>query len=284
MPVGFAVTSRALWGTSVGGREIPTVWRWLTGTLLGLLVVGCGTHPPAPDALVTGVAMSRERVVLPPEAVFEATLLDVSFSDMPPVVLGRQRREPAGQPPYPVQIPYPTVRFLPKGRYEVRASVTLEGRLLLSTQMRHPVPQDPAFRRVDVQLKRQPALSSAVEASVPLVLTYWRLVELEEQPFSVEAQGGLTPHLVFQSDKGQATGAGGCNRFLADYMFDGGRLRFRRLVSGITLCLQSGVSEARYFAALEAVESFRQQGAQLLLRDKDGKPLLRFEATETPLS
>jgi hypothetical protein len=34
---------------------------------------------------------------------------------------------------------------------------------------------------------------------------------------------------------------------------------------------------------LALVESFRQQGLHLQLRDGDGKPVLRFEATETPL-
>ena len=56
------------------------------------------------------------------------------------------------------------------------------------------------------------------------------------------------------------------------------------MVSNIALCLDSSGVEERFFSALALVESFRQQGLQLLLRDADGKPLLRFEATETPLS
>ncbi len=250
--------------------------------MLGLLV-GCGTPPPAPDAVVTGVALSRERVVLPPEAVFEAALLDVSDPDAPPVVLGRQRREPAGNPPYALRIPYPTVRFLPKGRYEVRAAVTLDGRLLLATGLRHPVPQEAAYRHVDVQLQRLPLHPATLEAGLPLALTYWRLAEIEGEAVPRSAEGAPQPHLVLQSDEARASGSGGCNRFLAGYALEGGRLRFGRVVSNITLCLDRSALEERFFAALAAVEGFRQQGTQLLLRDAEGKALLRFEAAETPL-
>ncbi len=250
---------------------------------LALLAAGCGTRPPTPDAVVTGVALSRERVLVPPDSVFEATLLDVTQPDQPPVVLGRQRQELAGQPPYALQIPYPTVRFMPKGRYEVRANVLWEGRLLLASTLRHPVPQDAAFRRVDVLLHRPPALPATVEAGVPLLLTHWRLASVQEQPVARDAEARQAPFLVLEGDEARASGAGGCNRFVGDYTLEGASLRFDRLVSGITLCLDTGAAEARYLSALSAVASFRQQGAQLVLRDVDGKPLLRFEAAETPL-
>lgn len=248
------------------------------------LLLGCAGRPPAPDAIVSGVALARERVVLPPEAVFEATLLDVTHPDMPPVVLGRQRSAPAGQAPFALWIPYPSSRFVSKGRYEVRATVTLEGRLLLATDKRHPVPQDAAFRRVDVQLQRLLPQAATVEASVPLVLTYWRLVEIEGEAVGRPPEGAVTPHLVLQADEPRVAGSGGCNRFLADYALQGGRLRFERLVSNITLCLPASGTETRFFEALLAVQSFRQQGSQLVLRGSEGQALLRFESAETLLN
>ena len=251
----------------------------LVVALCGLLA-GCGTRPLASDAVVTGLALSRERLVLPPEAVFEATLLDVTQPDLPPVVLGRQRQAPAGAAPFVIRIPYPSARFLPKGRYEVRASITLEGRLLYATDMRNPVPQDAAFRQVNVQLRRWPQLLATVDAGVPLALTHWRLIEVAGEAVPRSAQGALAPHLVLQVDEPRVTGSGGCNRFFTDYAVQGGRLRFGRVVSSISLCLQSSALETRFFEALALVESFRQQGTQLLLRDAEGQPLLRFEAAE----
>lgn len=257
------------------------------GVMVGILsLAGCVTRPLEPDAVVTGVALSRERVMLPPEAVFEATLLDATQPDQPPIVLGRQRRQPAGQPPYALWIPYPSARFAPKGRYEVRTKVTLEARLLLASDKRYPVPQEAAYRHVDVQMQRLLPLAATVEASVPLLLTHWRLVEMAGEALSLPADGAAVPHLVFQAEEARVTGSGGCNRFLADYDWQpqSGRLRMAQLVSNISLCLQSSGLEAQYFESLLAVRGFRQVGTQLLLQGAEGEPLLRFEAIETPLS
>lgn len=260
-----------------GRRTLP--WRWVA--LPWLLLAGCAARPPSPDAIVTGVALTSERVMLPPEAVFEATLLDLTQPDVPPVVLGRQRSEPAGQPPFAVRIPYPSSRFVPKGRYEVRATVSLEGRVLWTTDQRYPVPQDAAYRSVSLRLLRVLPQVATVEAGVPLAWTHWRLVDLEGEAVPRPAPGAPSPYLALHPDEARAVGFGGCNRYLAEYALQGARLRFGQVVSNISLCLDSGGLEGRFFNALAAVESFRQQGTQLLLRDGEGKPLLRLEAAET---
>ncbi len=247
-------------------------------------MAACATPPPEQDAVVTGIAVTRERAILHPEAVFEATLVDVTDPDVPPVVLGRQRIEAAGQPPFAIHIPYLAARFAPRGRYEVRASISVHGRVQWTTETRNLVPQDTAYRRVSVQLARVFPQQATAEAAVPLALTYWRLVEVEGEPVPRPAEGVVGPHLVLQADEARATGSGGCNRFFADYDVQGARLRFGRVVSNITLCLGSGSLESRFFSALSLVDSFGLHGQQLLLRDVDGKSVLRFEAVETPLS
>ncbi len=281
----------ALWGGLRRWGAAPPCcdlwWRAGLGVLLCCQIVGCAhVAVPAPDAAVSGVALTRERVRLPPDTVFEATLLDVTSPDVPPLVLGRQRREWAGNPPYAIQIPYPSARFVPKGRYEVRVTVTQEGRLLLASDERYPVPQDAAYRSVNVWLNgpiRQVATAATANASVPLALTHWRLVDIEDVPLSRLPQGDVEPYVVFQADEKRITGSGGCNRFLADYVVSGGRLHVSQLVSNITLCLANGGTETRFFEALSAVEAFVQQGNVLMLKGAEGQTLLRFEAQEAAL-
>lgn len=267
-------------------------WRGLIGLALrcaGVCAVlaGCAIRSPAPhaapEALVLGVALTRERVVLPPEAVFEATLLDLSEPDQPPVVLGRQRLLHAGSPPYAIQIAYPLARWLPQGRYELRASVTLQERLLLSSAQRHPVLYDAALRHLTLELARAPQQPAQANAAVPLALTHWRLVEIERQALPRAAAGAPTPYLVLQAEPRRATGSGGCNRFLADYDLQGEQLHWRRLHANARLCLQSSALEDRFFTALAAVQGFWQQGRQLLLLDAKGRTRLRFDAAETAL-
>src|SRR6218665_10485 len=205
---------RSVWAARCALRCAPMASRSLRhliggATLVCGLLAGCASRPPAPDAVVSGVALTRERVLLPPEAVFEATLLDVTDPDRPPVVLGRQRRAPAGPAPYAIWIASPSAYFLPQGRYEVRASVTLQGRLLLASNRRHPVPQAPAWRHVDVLLERLRPQPATQQAAVPLTLTHWRLVAIDAETLPRPAEGEGAPHLGLQADEARAPGSGG---------------------------------------------------------------------------
>jgi uncharacterized lipoprotein YbaY len=62
------------------------------------------TGSEAVSQVITGTALYRERIALPPGAVFEATLEDISRADAPAEILGRARLEPAGQPPFRFEI------------------------------------------------------------------------------------------------------------------------------------------------------------------------------------
>jgi putative lipoprotein len=51
-----------------------------------------------------GTAYYRERIALPPDAIFEAQLQDISRADASALVLGRARLEPAGELPFRFKI------------------------------------------------------------------------------------------------------------------------------------------------------------------------------------
>jgi copper homeostasis protein (lipoprotein) len=86
-----------------------------------------------------GTATYRERIALPPDAVFEAELQDVSKADAPAVVLGRARLDPAGQPPFRFAIAYDDAALKAGHRYTVRATVRRQGQPLFTTDTHHPV-------------------------------------------------------------------------------------------------------------------------------------------------
>ena len=69
---------------------------WLLEGIAGLALL---TPASAQETkMVTGTATYRERIALPPDAVFEATLEDVSRQDAPAVIIGRARMEKPGNP------------------------------------------------------------------------------------------------------------------------------------------------------------------------------------------
>ena len=91
------------------------------------------------NKVVTGTATYRERIALPPDAVFEATLEDVSRQDVPADVIGRARLESPGQPPFRFSIKYDPARIQESRIYAVRARVTASGRHMFVTLRSYPV-------------------------------------------------------------------------------------------------------------------------------------------------
>ena len=94
---------------------------------------------PAQAGSLSGTAQLGEPLPLPPDAVFEAVLLDAALADGPPRELGRFQQQPAGQPPFRFTIPYRDSDRPPGGRYMVRATVRQCEQLLFTTDSFLPV-------------------------------------------------------------------------------------------------------------------------------------------------
>jgi uncharacterized lipoprotein YbaY/uncharacterized lipoprotein NlpE involved in copper resistance len=126
---------------------------------------------PASAGSLSGTAAYRERIALPPDAVFEAVLIDTAIADAPARELGRVRLQPAGQPPFRFTIPYRDADLTPAGRYAVRATVRQGERLLFTTDTFTPVlaggPSQPlSLKLVAVQTGR-PLLPSLPLGRLP---------------------------------------------------------------------------------------------------------------------
>jgi uncharacterized lipoprotein YbaY len=88
---------------------------------------------------IQGTAMYRERMALPPAAVFEAALEDVSRADAPAETIARTRVASPGNPPIAFTIAYDPARILADHRYVVRARILLDDKLLFTTDTATPV-------------------------------------------------------------------------------------------------------------------------------------------------
>ncbi len=134
-----------------------------------------------------GTAAYRERIALPPDAVFEAELQDVSRPDAPAEVLGRTRIDPAGQPPFRFQIAYNDAALLPGRRYVVRATVRQQGQLLFTTNRAYPL------------------LRGADSAPLRLLLVSTGAGRRPSQPAPREARLELTGMFAYMADAATIT-------------------------------------------------------------------------------
>lgn len=130
--------------------------RWL-GLLAVLLVVACAT--PRATVSVSGTAIVRERMALPPGAVFEATLEDVSRADAPAVVASVQVTAPSM--PIAFTIAVDPARLEASRRYAVRGRIVADGQTLFSSDAAVPVLGSGDARRVEPMLLRRTAMGDA---------------------------------------------------------------------------------------------------------------------------
>jgi copper homeostasis protein (lipoprotein) len=135
------------------------------GTLLAFPIVQA-----VPEATqVKGTATYRERIALTPDAVFEATLQDVSKADAPAVAVGSVRIEKPGQVPIRFEIPYDPAHVDQSHSHAVRSRILVGQRLLFTTDQVYPVLTRDNGNDVQITLRMvaasKPPSKSAAQAS-----------------------------------------------------------------------------------------------------------------------
>lgn len=86
--------------------------------------------PLTQSSLVSGVVTYRQRIALPPNAIVEVQLLDVSQVDAPAIVLAEQTILTRGkQVPIPFALLYDPEKIQPDNSYAVQARILIAGKL-----------------------------------------------------------------------------------------------------------------------------------------------------------
>ena len=132
-----------------------------------LLFCAVGSEGPAMGQ-VKGTATYRERIAMPPDAVFEASLEDVSKADARAEVIGQARIERPGNPPIRFEITYDPARIISSHRYSVRARILVDGKLFFTTDQSYPVLTGGHGNEVALLLRRAGSSGPAAGGAGPL--------------------------------------------------------------------------------------------------------------------
>jgi putative lipoprotein len=254
---------------SVTGLQIRALAR---GVLAFSIVL---TAAAATAQSVQGTATYRERMALPADAVFEATLEDVSRADAPPVVVAIQRVPSPGDPPIAFTIAYDPGRIAPDHRYIVRARILAGGSLLFTSDTAPSVITRGNPTTVSLLLRRATGGQTA-SSGTPLAGTFWKAVELAGKPVASPA-GARDVHLQFQIE-GRVSAFDGCNQMTGPYTVSGDSLTFGRMAATQMACMDASGVEQAFRAALEHTSRFRIDAGKLELFDDGGVRLAVFEA------
>jgi putative lipoprotein len=258
----------------------------LAGAAAAVVIGTSAEHAMAQT--ISGTATYRERMALPPGAVLEAAIEDVSKADAPALVVASTRVESPGNPPIAFTIAYDKAKIVGNHRYVVRAKILLDGKLLFTSDTVAPVITQGNPTKVSLMLRRVIGSETAQAkpgpgatppgSALPLEATYWKAIEFQGMPVPASREA----HLVFQV-AGRLAGSDGCNRITGSYELKGDGISFGQLAGTQMACPDTAEVERRFRAALKGTSHWRIKGNRLEFRGATAKPLAVFQGrAQTP--
>jgi len=249
--------------------------------MLSLAAMGALATPAfAARDMLHGRVFFRERMALPPRAMVEVRLVDVSRADAPSLTIARTRFAAEGRNPIPFVISYDPARILPGRRYGVQARISDGRRLLFISTQAYPVltggPDLPNTRPLEIRVDRTRGAEGPRTPQPATPVGRWLAEDIGGRGVLDRAQSTLE----IAADGGVA-GSGGCNRFFGQAKFDGVMIAFGQLGSTQMACAPAQMDqERRYFKALESARSWRIDPARrkLHLLSAGGAPVATFAA------
>lgn len=251
--------------------DSPLSRRALAGLLLAAAVPA--TPALAAPRTLRGTVAYRERMALPPGAIVEVKLLDVSLADAPSRTIA-ETRVSGRRIPARWMLRFDSRRIEPRHSYALQARILDGDRLLFITTQRHsvftggPDKTDIWVQRVSGE-DRPPAADASPIGS-------WRLASLG----SKDVPGSIVTTLAITAD-GKVSGRGGCNGFGGNATLKGRTIRFSRMVSTMMACAPDAMAQERGF--LDGLGKVRRwdihRGSGLLaLLDGRGRPVMMLTA------
>src|SRR5688500_11830147 len=128
---------------------------------------------------IQGTATYRERIALPPGAVFEVTLEDVSRADAAASIIATTRVAKPGNPPIRFTLAYDPAKIVAANRYVIRARILLNDQLIFTTDTAQPVITRGSPTNVSILLRRVEANQTGSSTSPALAGTSWQLVKFQ---------------------------------------------------------------------------------------------------------
>lgn len=269
-------------GNYVDGRGRKRAMKYGLVLILISILAGCAARvepvvePAVLSGKITGTVTYRERIALPPDAVLQVALLDVSRMDVAATVIAEKTFVPEQSVPIPFELDYDPLLIDSRLVYAMRATIRRDDNLLFVTDSHYPVLTRGHGERVDLVLKRSGGGSTAV-ADAELTNTRWLLRTLGGDKLRIDP-GQRAPYLQFDDKTGTniAHGYSGCNSFTGDYLVAGSTLSFDKLLSTMRACADMQI-EDRFLDALQATQLYLIESNWLILSGADGE-LATFEA------
>lgn len=226
--------------------------------------------PFAHAGVLSGEVFYRERVALPPNAVLEISLVDVTRPGGLGELVASMQVRPNRQVPIPFEIRYGDGEVDPRRSYAVRANILAEERLLF------------------VNARPQRVLTQGYPNSVRILMAAVMSVAADERNAVVGQDwlaediggGGVVDRVrttIAIASGGEVTGSGGCNALRGTAQINGISLAFGTIATTRKMCPPAVMDqEGKFLRALDLTREFQLDGPYLKFLDGDSTELVRF--------
>jgi putative lipoprotein len=262
----------------------PTLIATIFLTIASPFVAAAQQTPPASNsATLSGSAMYRERITLPPSAVFTATLEDTSRADAPATRIAQFTKRGFGNAPIRFSITYDSSKIVDSHTYNVRATITVDGRLMFTSVTSIPVltngkPDHVAFTMHHVTAADDAPAVPSRNGTAPAALedSYWKLVTLHGKDIPV-IPNHREPSLILHPEGMRTEVFGGCNEIAGTYKLSGSSLTFGPMAGTLMACPEAADTESAFTRALQESATYHIYGQHLDLIDANRTVVARFD-------
>ncbi len=240
---------------------------------LALTLLLLSNEAMAEQGTISVTAGYRERIALPPDAILEVELLDVSRADAPSTTLSYMRFK-QDRVPFDIPLPYDPALIDERFTYVVAARIRSGGSVIFRTTSAYPVLTRGAGDQVDLLLQKMPAQENAHSSGNNRIMGIeWAVFEIGGRVFI----GDDPPEIVFQED-GHFSLFGGCNRFSGKAEIGNGTVTFPAAFAGTRRACAPTVNklENDVLDALSDSVLFERNGKNLVFQRENGLAALRF--------
>ncbi|CAG20844.1 META domain-containing protein [Photobacterium profundum] len=221
-----------------------------------------------------------DRRMLPPGAVLEVTLEDVSKADAPSELIVSQSMEPASAPPYAMVLDYDTTKIVDKHRYSLRATVKVQDQLVMTSTTSIDPFAEGAITPIEIKLDRVANNKTTGTAdNAAFTDTYWKLMQLGGQDAKLGA-AEKEVFIQFASEGNAVHGFSGCNSFKGGFEIDQGKLTMGPVAATRKMCMDGMDQEQAFLSAMGQFASYSVQGEALTVKNNQGEVVATFESRD----
>ena len=218
------------------------------------------------DKAITGTVSYLPRIALPPNAVVEASLVDVSRADAPAIVLSSQKIVSGGrQVPFPFTLLYDPGQINSRFSYAVQSRITVDGDLQFVSTTQFPVITNGNPTKVEVRVEptAQPTAQTMTDKT-QLTNTVWQLEQIQYSDDKLLETAAPSSYTIEFMKDGQLSIRADCNQVLGSFTEDGSRLSIDLGPTTLAACPPESIDQ-EYLRALQDASSYFFQDGNLFV-------------------